>query len=90
MKDLDSIRKYWNNAQDLGSLPVDYQSWKAHRKQEFLWYDKILKSKYDELPPLKKIDIVSLFLTALKSKIDRQSDEAQANWKKAIHARDCS
>jgi hypothetical protein len=86
MKDIDSIRKYWHNAQDLGSLPEDYQSWTAHHKQEFLWNEKILKSKYDELPPLKKIDIVGLFLTPLKSKMDRQLDQVQANWKKAIHA----
>ncbi|AFZ04551.1 hypothetical protein [Calothrix sp. PCC 6303] len=86
MKDLNSIRKYWHNAQDNGSLPEDYQSWKAHRKQEFLWNEKIIKSKYDELPPLKKIDILGLFSTALKSKMGRQSDEVEANWKKTIHA----
>jgi hypothetical protein len=86
MEHLEEIRKYWHNAQDLGSLPADYQSWKAAQKQDFLWNSRILKSKYDQLPPLKKIDIVALFLTALKTKMDRQSDEAPINWKKAIHA----
>jgi hypothetical protein len=86
MKELDSIRQYWHNVQDLGSLPEDYLSWTAHQKQEFLWKEKILKSKYDELPPLKKIDIIGLFLTPLKSKMDSQLDEVPPNWKKAIHA----
>lgn len=86
MQHLEEIRKFWHNAQDLGSLPEDYQSWQAAQKQDFLWNSRILKSKYDELPPLRKIDIVSLFLTALKTKMDRQFDEAPINWKKAIHA----
>lgn len=86
MQDLTKIRKYWHNVQDLEPLPEDYQSWKASQKQNFLWNDRILKSKYDELPPLQKIDIVGLFLTALKKKMDRQSDEAPVKWKKAIHA----
>ncbi|MBG1271922.1 hypothetical protein [Nostoc sp. WHI] len=86
MEHLEEIRKFWHNAEDLGSLPEDYQSWKAPQKQDFLWNSRILKSKYDQLPPLKKIDIVSLFLTALKTKMDRQLDEAPTNWKKAIHA----
>jgi hypothetical protein len=86
MEHLEEIRKYWHNAEDLGSLPTDYQSWKAAQKQDFLWNSRILKSKYDQLPPLKKIDIVALFLTALKTKMDLQSDEAPINWKKAIHA----
>jgi hypothetical protein len=83
---LEEIRKFWHTAEDLGSLPTDYQSWKAAQKQDFLWNSRIIKSKYDQLPPLKKIDIVALFLTALKTKMDLQSDEAPINWKKAIHA----
>ncbi|WP_373525171.1 hypothetical protein [Nostoc sp.] len=86
MEHLEEIRKFWHNAEDLGSLPEDYQSWKAPQKQDFLWNSRILKSKYDQVPPLKKIDIVSLFMTALKTKMDRQLDEAPTNWKKAIHA----
>ncbi|MBD2518077.1 hypothetical protein H6G93_24480 [Nostoc sp. FACHB-973] len=86
MQHLEEIRQFWHNAQDLGSLPDDYQSWKAAQKQDFLWNSRILKSKYDQLPPLRKIDIVSLFFTALKTKMDRQLDEAPSNWKKAIHA----
>ncbi|WP_392533079.1 hypothetical protein [Nostoc sp. C117] len=86
MQHLEEIQKFWHNAEDLGSLPEDYQSWKAAQKQDFLWNSRILKSKYDELPPLKKIDIIALFFTVLKTKMDRQSDEAPINWKKAIHA----
>lgn len=67
-------------------LPADYQSWTAQQKQHFLWDDRILPSKYDTLPPLKKIDVIGLFLTSLKTKMDRRSDEAPARWKKAIHA----
>jgi hypothetical protein len=86
LQDLGAIRKYWHNAHDLGFLPDDYQSWQAKQKQDFLWNNRILQSKYDELPPLKKIDIAGLFLTALKTKMDRQHDEAPPKWKKAIHA----
>jgi hypothetical protein len=70
----------------MGPLPDDYGSWSASRKQSFLWTERILKTKYETLPPLKKIDIPGLFLTALKKKMDRQSDESPADWKKAIHA----
>ena len=83
---LDSIRVFWRNAQDLGELPVEYPSWSAAKKQDFLWRERILKSQYDSLPPLKKIDVVGLFLTALRKKMDRQSDEAPVDWDKAIHA----
>lgn len=86
IQDLIEIRKYWYEAWDMGSLPNDYQSWPARQKQDFLWNNRILKSKYNELPPLKKIDIVGLFLTALKLKMDDQHDEAPPKWKKAIHA----
>jgi hypothetical protein len=86
LQDSEEIRKYWQNIQDLGNLPDDYQSWQAIRKQDFLWNNRIFKSKYDKLPPLKKIDIASLFLTALKTKMDLQYDEAPPKWKKAIHA----
>ncbi len=83
---LDHVRIFWHNARDLGDLPSDYQSWSAQKKQEFLWEDRILKSQYDFLPPLQKIDVMGLLLTALRKKMDRQSDEAPVNWKKAIHA----
>ena len=83
---LESIRGFWRNAQDLGELPAEYPSWSAAKKQDFLWRDRILKSKYDTLPPLKKIDVAGLFVTALRKKMDRQSDEAPVRWKKAIHA----
>ncbi|WP_257209678.1 hypothetical protein, partial [Nostoc linckia] len=86
MEHLEEVRKFWHHAEDLGSLPDDYQLWKAGQKQDFLWNSRILKSQYDELPPLRKIDIVGLFFTALKTKMDRQLDEAPNNWKKAIHA----
>ncbi|MEH2071469.1 MAG: hypothetical protein V7K47_25520 [Nostoc sp.] len=87
MQHLEEIQKFWHNAQDLGSLPDDYQSWKAAEKQDFLWNSRILQSKYDELPTLRKIDIVSLFFTALKTKMARQLDEVPNDWEKAIHAR---
>lgn len=74
------------NPQYPDSLPTDYPSWNAKQKQEFLWNERILKSKYDQLPPLKKIDVVGLFLTFLRTKMDRLSDEAPGYWKKAIHA----
>lgn len=83
MKD---IRKFWFNAQDFDPLPKDYESWSAAQKQDFLWNNRILKSQYDELPPLKKIDIPGLFLTILSIKMDRLSDEAPRKWNKAIHA----
>lgn len=72
--------------QNANSLPADYQSWNAKKKQEFLWNERILKSKYDQLPSLRKIDVIGLFLTPLRSKMDYESDEAPPDWKKAIHA----
>ncbi|MCA1990953.1 MAG: hypothetical protein LDL41_02745 [Coleofasciculus sp. S288] len=83
MKD---IRRFWHQAQDFDPLPTDYESWTAKEKQDFLWNNRILKSQYDELPPLQKIDIPGLFLTLLSLKMDRSSDEAPPKWKKAIHA----
>jgi hypothetical protein len=70
----------------LNPLPTEYESWSAAQKQDFLWNKRILQSKYDELPALKKIDVAGLFSTILKIKMDRLSDEAPAEWKKAIHA----
>jgi hypothetical protein len=72
--------------EDSESLPEDYQSWSARQKQAFIWNNRILTSRYQQLPPLKKIDVVGLFLTALSTKMDRESDEAPSDWKKAIHA----
>ncbi|MEB3214288.1 MAG: hypothetical protein VKL39_23265 [Leptolyngbyaceae bacterium] len=83
---LDPVRSFWSGAHDMGALPTDYQSWTAQKKQEFLWENRIVKSQYDALPPLRKIDVTGLFLTALRKKMDRQSDEVPANWNKAIHA----
>jgi hypothetical protein len=85
-QELKTIRTFWRDAKDLGSLPTDYESWSAAKKQAFLWENRILKSRYDVLPPLEKIDVVGLFLTVLRKKMDRRSDEAPTEWKKAIHA----
>lgn len=68
------------------ALPSDYLSWRAKVKQNFLWEQRILATRYDRLPPLRKIDVIGLFFTALRTKMDYQSDEAPPNWKKAIHA----
>jgi len=83
---MEEIRKYWKEAQDFPPLPSEYESWNASQKEDFLWNSRILKSKYDELPPLQKIDIIGLFFTILRIKMDDLSDEAPQNWKKAIHA----
>lgn len=73
-------------AAETDTLPADYQTWQAEQKQDFLWQNRILPSKYDQLPPLQKIDVSGLFLTSLRTKMDSQSDEAPSGWKKAIHA----
>lgn len=86
MQDLTEILEYWHGAHDLDPLPQDYLSWDASRKQDFLWENKILHSKYDKLPPLQKIDVIGLFLTRLKQKMDWLSDETPPKWRKAIHA----
>ena len=82
---LDTGRPSWPQAQDLGPLPVDYQSWTADQKQQFLWEERILPSQYKTLPPLKPIDVVGLFRTALRKKMDRQSDQVPTPWEKAVH-----
>lgn len=81
-QDYDSQVKPHN----LDSLPTDYPSWNAKQKQEFLWNERIIKTQYNQLPPLQKIDVIGLFLTPLRAKMDYTSDEAPPNWKKAIHA----
>lgn len=86
MQNLAEIRKYWQGAYEMDPLPQDYLSWGASRKQDFLWENKILQSKYDKLPPLQGIDVIGLFLTRLKNKMDWLSDETPPKWKKAIHA----
>jgi len=83
---MEDIRKFWRGAREMDPLPADYESWSASRKQEFLWTDRILASKYDRLPPLQRIDVLGLFLTSLKTKMDRLADEAPPRWNKAIHA----
>jgi hypothetical protein len=75
-----------SDPQILEELPTAYESWSASQKQTFLWNEKLLKSKYSQLPPLRKIDVIGLFLTALRAKMDLHSDQAPKNWKKAIHA----
>jgi hypothetical protein len=75
-----------SNPQFLEDLPNDYESWQASQKQAFLWEEKILRSKYDRLPSLRKIDVAGLFLTVLKAKMDLKTDQALRDWKKAIHA----
>lgn len=86
MKHLKEIQKYWPSAHDFDPLPLDYASWSAQTKQEFLWQERILASSYKDNPPLKRISIVGLFLTPLRVKMDRLVDEAPPRWRKAIHA----
>jgi len=83
---LEKVREFWPSANDMGPLPTEYESWSAAQKQTFLWEQRILPSRYERLPPLEKIDVVGLFLTALRKKMDRRADEAPRRWKKAIHA----
>jgi hypothetical protein len=86
MKLKEKAPKSQPDSQLLEELPADYESWKAAQKQAFLWDTRILISEYDQLPLLRKIDVVGLFLTALRAKMDLHSDQAPRNWKKAIHA----
>ncbi len=86
---MESTEQTYNSKVDThhsSSLPSNYQSWSAKQKQDFLWNERILKSRYDQLPALKRIDVLGLFLTSLRSKMDYESDETPPNWKKAIHA----
>jgi len=82
----EETRNFQPDSQLSEKLSTDYESWQASRKQAFLWNEKILKSKYDRLPPLQKIDVIGLFLTTLRAKMDLYSDQAPRDWKKAIHA----
>lgn len=86
MKSSEQKNEAQAGMQNENSLPSDYPRWTAKEKQDFLWYERILKSRYDRLPALQKIDVPGLFLTALRAKMDYESDEAPPGWKKAIHA----
>lgn len=83
---MQNINEFWHAATDFPPLPPDYESWLSVDKQNFLWEKGILSSKYDRLPPLAKIDVPGLFLTILRTKMDRLVDQAPRRWKKAIHA----
>ncbi|MEM9216738.1 MAG: hypothetical protein AAGD25_20610 [Cyanobacteria bacterium P01_F01_bin.150] len=82
---LDAVRPFWPQARDFGPLPVDYQFWTAEQKQQFLWKDRILPSKYQKLPPLKPINMVGLLRTALYKTKNWQSDEVPTLSKKNSH-----
>lgn len=81
------LRLSGDESEEIDFLPNDYESWTARQKQDFLWENRILSTRYDRLPPLEKIDVIGLFFTALTTKMDRLADEAPKGWKKAIHAR---
>ena len=83
---MQNITKSESVNTDFPSLLSDYESWLAEEKQNFLWEKEILSSQYDRLPPLKKIDVLGLFLTVLRKKMDRFADRSPRRWKKAIHA----
>jgi hypothetical protein len=70
----------------LPPLPADYELWSAERKQQFLWNERVIPTRYKELPPLERINVAGLFLTPLRVKMDRQADQIPRRWKKAIHA----
>lgn len=86
LQDSKKVDSYMDSLKDSINLPENYQFWSAHQKQEFCWHNRILPSQHQQLPPLEKIDVLGLFLTPLRTKMDRQSDEAPSHWKKAIHA----
>jgi hypothetical protein len=54
---------------ELESLSANYELWAARQKQDFLWEQRIIKSQYDCLPPLSKIDVIGLFFTVLATKV---------------------
>jgi hypothetical protein len=85
-ENITKLRLSLNESKEIEFLPNDYESWTARQKQDFLWENRILATRYDRLPPLEKIDVIGLFLTALTTKMDRLADEAPKGWKKAIHA----
>lgn len=86
-ENITKLSSSWNESRETESLSADYESWTARQKQDFLWENRILPTRYDRLPPLEKIDVIGLFFTALTTKMDRAADEAPRGWKKAIHAR---
>jgi hypothetical protein len=86
MQHLENTDRFQVATSDTASLPADYNSWQASQKQEFLWSDRILPSQYNQIPPLQPVDVIGLFLTSFKTKMDRHADEAPIHWQKAIHA----
>ena len=84
--DLESLRQYWPEAAPFEPLPPDYEGWRAEEKETFLWEKRIVPSRYTHLPPLQSTQIAQLFLTVLREKMERRTDEAPVGWKKAIHA----
>ena len=72
--------------EELPPLPAGYELWSAEQKQHFLWNERILPTQYTKFPPLERIDVVGLFRTPLRVKMDRHADQIPRRWKKAIHA----
>jgi hypothetical protein len=67
--------------------PMDYQSWSAEKKREWIWEEGIKKSQYSELPAHQDIKIVQMMMSCLKPKMEHGSDFIPEKWKKPIHRR---
>lgn len=72
-------------AKDFTPSPREYRTWSVERKLNFIW-SRIAASEYEDLPPFQPIDVLGLFFTPLRKKMDDRADESSAGWRKAIHA----
>lgn len=74
-------------------LPGDYEKMTACAKQNFLWNQKVLATRYPagQMPKLEAKDGLRLLFTALRDrlelKMDTKADQTPPNWRKVIHRR---
>ncbi len=71
------------------SIPENYESLKAHEKQDILW-DEVRATAYKELPEYKKFGVMQLLSMSrqeIAKKENLYSDFAPKGWKKYLHRR---
>ncbi len=66
-------------------LPANYDTLSAKAKEDLLWDQRIVPSKYTTLPPFKGPDLIAIARVDLRVTLDRRSDEMPPGRIKLVH-----